>query len=401
MPRFLRILLPPVILLVSLGIAYTLIANGPEAERQRPQTPLPVVEVLTVQPQPYQVEIPSRGTVAPLTESSLAAEVSGRIVAVGDNFRNGGFFEAGETLLQIDPRDYQNAVTVARSELTLKELALAEEEARSRQARLDWKKLNLTGEPDPLVLRTPQRAYAEAALEAARANLAQAELKLERTRISAPYPGRILEKHVDRGQYVSAGTTLADIYASDAVEVRLPLGNEQLRYLQLPEEYRDATTTGFVPVKFSVRNGDRDDYWDGELIRTEGTLDIKTRQLFVVARIADPYRHKGERPPLKIGQFVAARIVGDTLDNVYVIPRAAIHGDYTVHMIGTDNRLMRRDLEILWRDTNHVIAAGPLEAGERISLTRLPFAADGIEVQIKGEEPPQKKTGKQGQGSKS
>ena len=395
MKRLLRFLLPPLVLLGGIGIAASLIATGPKTERQRPRAALPTVEVITLQQQDYQVRVESRGTLMPRTSSSLVPEVAGRIIAVADNFRNGGFFAAGDQLLQIDPRNYENAVTIARSELAQTQLTLAEEQAHAVQARRNWEKLQLDGEPTPLTLRTPQLENAQAALAAANARLRQAEIELERTRIIAPYAGRILTKKVDLGQYVSPGTALADIYASDAVEIRLPINSEEQRFLYLPENYLDQqkTENSGAPVLFSSRTGDQQHQWQGRLVRTEGSIDTRSRQLFVIGQIDNPYLRQEGRPALKIGQFLEAQIFGKQLKDVYVLPRQAVRGTNTVHLIDNDNRLQRRHLEIIWRDAKHLIASGPLQAGERLSLTALPFAADGIQVQIAGEpaaKPPKK-----------
>ena len=385
MKRIIRFLLPLLILLGGIAISAALIASGPEATRQRPQTPPPTVEIITLEPGPYQVKVASRGTISPRTESTLVAETTGRIVNISDNFYNGGFFEKGDLLLQVDDRDYQNAVVIARAEVAQRQLALTEEQARSDQARRDWEQFQHQTPPPPLVVRAPQLDNAVAALEAAKARLRQAELTLERTGILAPYAGRILTKEVDLGQYITTGTRLARIYASDALEVRLPLSAEQLSYLTLPEEFRDrpaVPATRQAAVTFSARIGSETFTWSGRLIRTEGAIDVSSRQLFVVARIDDPYRRQDNRPQLKIGQFVEARISGSQLEGVYSIPRQAIHGERTVHVITPENRLERRELNILWRDTEHLVASGPLRPGEQIALTRLPFAADGILVRI-------------------
>jgi RND family efflux transporter MFP subunit len=403
MRRIFRFLLPLLILLASIGFAASLISNAPKTERQRPKATKPVVEVLVLHPQKYQIKIPSRGTVTPRTETILTSEVSGRVVQVSDNFHPGGFFEAGDILLQIDPRDYHIAVTVARSEITLKQFALAQEQARSKQAKTDWDKMNFDEPPDPLLLRTPQLEHANADLEAAHARLQQAKLDLERTTITAPYAGRIKQKSADIGQYLTTGKELAQIYASDAVEVRLPLTNEQLRYLQLPEEFRHNGAAGQQPqaaVNFTLERGDQSFHWTGQLIRTEGTIDVESRQLFAIAKINDPYLRKANRPQLKIGQFVSASITGEQLADVYVIPRGAVHDMNTVHIIDQDNTLIRRDLNILWRDDHQVIASGPLKPGERISLTRLSFAAEGISVQPADDHTGKKKAGKNRNGQK-
>lgn len=387
MKRLFRFLLPLLVLLAGVAIATSLIATAPKTVRQRPKPAPPTVEILPLAPQSYQVRVNSRGTVEPITGSTLVPEVAGKIVEVADNFRSGGFFAAGQLLLQIDPRDYRNAVIIARSEVAERRQTLAEELARSEQASNDWTKLQLAGEPSALVLRTPHLDSSQAQLAAAEARLQQAELELERTRIVAPYAGRILQKQVGLGQYVSPGSALAEIYASDSVEVRLPITAEQQAFLTLPEIYQNEQTEDSpgAAVHFSARIGQRTDLWPGRLVRTEGSIDVRSRQLFVVARIDDPYRRQADRPPLKIGQFLEAQIFGKQLEQVFIIPRGAVRGERTVNLIDAENRLQRRELDIVWRDEQSLIASGPLHAGERLALTTLPFAANGIKVRIAGE----------------
>lgn len=388
MNRALKIGLPVLVLGASVAISGLLMFTGPEAERRQPEPAKPTVEVLSVVPTDYQVSVRSRGTVSPRTQSTLVPEVAGRVVEVAPSFRNGGFFEAGDVLLRIDARDYENAVTVARSELAQARLSLSEEQAQAEQAQRDWERLGGGDEPTDLVLRKPQLASARAAVAAAEARLRQAELDLERTRIRAPYAGRVLDKQADVGQYVTPGTPLATIYAVDYVEIRLPVTDEQQAFLDLPEAYRGqrSDTEAGPAVTLSARLGRQTIEWRGRIVRSEGAIDTQSRQLFVVAQVDDPYGRKDGRPPLKVGQFVEAVIEGERLEDVYVLPRGAIKGENEVFVVDAQNRLQRRDLDIVWRDTEHVVAAGGLEPGERLSLTPLPFAADGVLVKIQGEE---------------
>ena len=384
MKRVIRILLPGLVLLGGIAIAASLMSTGPKTERKRPKAATPTVEILSLQPQDYQVLVSSRGTLTPRSSSTLVPEVSGRVIQVADNFRTGGFFDAGDLLLQIDPRDYENAVTIARAAITQKQLDLDEQQALSDQAQRDWQDLKLEGDPTPLTLRKPQQENARAALAAAQAQLRQAEIELERTRIFAPYAGRILLQKVDLGQYVSPGTPLADIFASDAVEIRLPISSEDQRYLKLPESFINdqKTNSSGAEVRFYSQSGDQTHQWQGRLVRTEGAIDVQSRQLFVIGQINDPYLRKNGSPALKIGQFLEAEIFGKKLKNVFVLPRNAVRGTNTVHLIDAENRLQRRELDIIWRDNKNLVASGPLNPGERLSLTTLPFAADGIKVQI-------------------
>ena len=168
------------------------------------------------------------------------------------------------------------------------------------------------------------------------------------------------------------------------MEIRLPISSEDQRYLQLPETFINDQTSkaSGTEVLFTSQAGTQKHQWEGRLVRTEGAIDIQSRQLFVIGQITDPYVKKNDRPSLKIGQFLEAEIFGKQLKDVFVLPRSAVRGTNTVHLIDTENRLQRRELDIIWRDAKHLIASGPLEPGERLSLTALPFAADGIEVQI-------------------
>ena len=178
MKRLVRILLPALILLGGIGVAASLISTAPKTERKRPKASLPAVDILILQPQDYQVLVSSRGTLTPRSSSTLVPEVSGRIIQVAENFRTGGFFNRGDLLLQIDPRDYENSVTIARATLTQKQLDLDEQIALSNQAESDWQDLKLEGTPTPLTLRAPQRENAQASLAAAQAQLRQAEIEL-------------------------------------------------------------------------------------------------------------------------------------------------------------------------------------------------------------------------------
>jgi RND family efflux transporter MFP subunit len=384
-----RTLLPLGVLAAGAAIGWGLIATGTQTERRPPPSGAPVVETLTVAPEDFRVIAHSRGTVAPRTQSTLIPQVAGRVVWIAPNLRDGGFFEAGETLLKLDPTDYANAVTVARADLATARLALAEEQAQSEQAEREWAQLGLAGKPSDLVLRRPQLESAKAAAAAAEARLAQAEADLARATIAAPYAGRVLAKHVDVGQYVSPGTVVAEVYAVDYVEIRLPLTDDQVGYVDLPEGYRGEgggkTMKQGPPVTLKATVG-RDTYtWKGRVVRTAGAIDTASRQLFVVAQVDDPYARHGDAPPLKVGQFVEAEIQGRVLKGVFVLPRQAVEPGNKVVIVTPERRIERRPVEVAWSDGDRVVISRGLAAGDRISMTPLPFAADGAKVRVQGE----------------
>lgn len=385
----LRFIAPFLVLLFGAMGGGLLIATAPEVDRHLPPPTVPTVETLVLHARDYPLILKTQGTVSPRTQSTLIPEVAGRIIQVSPNFRPGGFFEAGDVLLTIDPRDYKNAVTTMQAELAQARLALEEEEARAEQARTDWKRLGGEGEGSSLALRRPQLASKQAAAAAAMSRLLQARLGLERTQIQAPYAGRILEQAVDVGQYVSSGTVLASIYAVDYVEIRLPLTDEQAYFVHLPEAYRasgektPAFRTG-PRVTLSAEIARKEYRWEGRIVRTEGSVDLRTRQIFVVAQVDDPYARQGERPPLKVGRFVKAEIHGRVLHGVFVVPSVAVRFGNQLWLVGKGDLLEQRQVEVIRRDADHVIIGGGLREGERLVLTPLPYGVGGTKVHIVG-----------------
>lgn len=387
MKLLVKILLPLLVLAVSGWLARGIVLNPPQAERRQPRPPEIVVEAQPLTRQDYRVQIRSQGTVRPHTRGTLITQLAGQVTEVADSFREGGFFAAGETLLRIDPRDYQIAVTVAEAELARAEAAAREERARAEAAASEWRQLNRGREANELVLRKPQLAAALAATEAARAQLAKAELDLQRTRIQAPYAGRVMSKNVAIGQYVTRGTVLAEIYASDYLEVRLPLTNRQLGFVDLPEgPFRDGRAGADTPaVTLSAVVGRREQRWQGRVVRVASTVDTASRQLYVIAQIDNPYGQDNGGDPalLRVGQFVNAVIEGELLENVIVVPRAALAEGDELLLVDADGRLQRRRVAVVWSDARSaVLADGALTDDHQLllSLTPLPGVLSGTPV---------------------
>jgi RND family efflux transporter MFP subunit len=378
-----KVIIPLVIFVSCWGIYRYLISGEEEAGRgRRPVDPVEV-DGSRLRRGDYGVVIRSQGTVRPRTEGTLIPEVSGRIVAVSDNFRDGGFFEQGDVLVTIDPVDYKTAVVVAEASLAQARVLLAEEGARADQAARDWGKLGSGDAPSELVLRRPQLAQALAGVASEEARLEEARRDLERTRITAPYAGRVLAQNVDFGQYVTPGTVLARIYAVDYAEIRLPLSDRQIAHLDLPELYRgDTSYASHGPgVVIKVIFGAREFRWDGRIVRAEGAIDTQSRQLFVVAKVDDPYgRSQSERPPLKVGQFVEAEIEGRVLKDVFVIPRMALRENQYVLIIDKENKLDRRLVEVLWSDGDELVVRDNLTVGEILCVSAIQFAIQGMAV---------------------
>ena len=386
-----KIIVPVAILLVTFIVAKLILSNPPTSKRRAPSTaPQMTVEVMKLEPKMYQINLDSFGTVMPSTQSNLVSQVNGEITYVSENFSDGGFFTKGEVLLKVDDRDYRSDVKIAKASLLDAQQALTEEKARSSQALADWKRLGKQGEPNSLVLRKPQLEAAKARLFSAEAQHEKAQLKLERANIVAPYSGRVLSQKVDLGQVISANTQLATIFATDFVEIRLPLKNQDLPLIDLPEAYRDQESPTLKSNVVFTSSFNAEQQWVGELIRTESAIDTNSQQLYVVAQIEDPYTNNNDGLSIKIGQYLQANIAGKLIPNAIVIPNNAIYQGTYVYVV-EENLLKRRDVEVLWKNETDVVVKSGLNSGEQIVLTPLGRVSSGTPVSIAGAEKKSKK----------
>lgn len=355
----------------AVGLAVGLSLMKPPPETKDIPDVAPLVEVLPLVESSASFRIASQGTVRPRTETILSAEVSGSIVSISQKFIAGGVFKDGEELLRIDPTNYSVAVDQAKAMLV------------QRQIEHDG----------ALKLRTQgyraesEYASAAAALATARADLVKAERNLERTHITLPYDGIVRVKEADLGQYVSPGTRLGVTFATDYAEVRLPLTDQDLAFIDLPDA-ADISKSGAAEgplVELTAIQKGQMAYWQARIVRTEGVVDEKNRVTYAVARIADPYKLSDKasaETPLPMGTFVAANIEGATVANVIRVPRSALRGNNQLMFIDAENRLQIRNVEILRADAEYAYLRGGTVLGDRISVTALESPINGMKVRI-------------------
>ena len=385
MKLLIKIVVPLIILGVSFVGARTIIANKPEP-RSRPSFALvQSVDATRLKRSDYQVIVRSQGSVRPTRESSIVPEVTGIIRRVSPNFVVGGYFSAGEVLVEIDRRDYEIALSQMNASYAQANALLQEELARSGQAKQDWKSLGRQGQPSALTARVPQVAAARASLAAAKAKIEQAELDLERTQIIAPYDGRVLVKNIDEGEFVSRGALLGRIYSMASADVRLPLSSRQLTHLSIPGA--GAIEPAAVTLRASV--GGQASSWNGSLVRSEG-VDAASQQLYVVAQVADPFGQTSSDAGMQIGQFVTAEIEGNLIKDVFVVPRSAIREKAELLIVDEESRLQKRNVTITWSDDEYAAVSEGLEDGDILTLTALGAVTNGTQVKatIDGEKPP-------------
>lgn len=365
---------------VTIAVVALIAITRPQAEKRPVPETIVRVDVVQVAPQDYPIVVQTSGTVEADTRGSLVAQIRGEIIKVADNFRPGGSFNEGDVLIEIDPRDYVAELSQASAAVSQAKAAYSQEQAFAKQAAKDWERLGNTGEAPDLVLRKPQLDAAKAALDSAQARFDTAQLNLTRTKIEAPYTGRVISRNAVLGQYVSVGTPLAEVFATDLVEVRLPVSQTEYSQLGLDALSSDPATQQFS-VTIRTKVGTHDYNFDAVLSRTDSTFDLNTRQIDVFARVIDPFASKGDKPPLKIGQFVNATIKGQILHDVVVIPNKALReGSYV--FVAQDNILVRRPVVVAWQDDQNALIETGLELNDLVVTTSLNSTLAGAKVKL-------------------
>ena len=386
--KFFRYILPLGLIFLSIlvVVAMVTIAKGKRPERKDTANLAVMVDTIEAKTESLNFSVYSQGSVKPRTETTLVAEVGGQIVSVSSNFISGGFFRKGEILLQIDPSDYETALLSAQANLASRKAQLSDMKARSEQALKDWTNLGRQGEPSDLTLRKPQLAEAQAAVQAAEAQLQQAERDLQRTRIKLPYDGLVRNKLVDVGQFVSPGTPVGVTFAIDTAEIRLPLSGNDLAYLDLPSATR-LDRAHRVPVKLSADSAGVNGEWAAEIVRTEGVVDEKSRVVYAVAEVVDPYGVLGqsEQQELKMGSFVRAEIQGLRAENVVVLPRSVLRADDTILIANDQRKLEIRPVSVMRAEPRNVYLGAGVNEGEQVITTSLDAPIPGMALTISGE----------------
>jgi RND family efflux transporter MFP subunit len=369
--------------LVAAGcLAYAILSIEPEQGQDPPVEEQAIrTRVTELRVRDYPVVIRTQGTVQPHNEVALSAQVSGRVTRVSPAFEVGSYFSAGEVLVELDARDFQTALTIAQARRLSAESALQLATQNYERKMQLYNKRNVSVSQAELDQASATRLQAEAERDSAVAQLEQARRDLERTRIRAPFDGRVRQKGVGLGQSVGVGTALGVVFAIDYAEVRLPIAGRELQFLELPER------AGDEPVDVELRNAIRQDeetVWHGKIVRTEGAVDEDSLELFVIAQVDDPFGLKSSQPPLRIGQPVVASIEGKVLTDVVALPRAAVRQLDQVFLVDRHDRTLEpRTITPVWSDEEHVIVRDPaIRDGGWLATTRLVYAPSGAAVEI-------------------
>ncbi len=388
----------------------------------------PLVRTVRVELRAVQLSVLAHGTVAPRTESDLVPQVSGEVVWMSPSLVSGGFFEKGEPLVRIDRADYAAELESARAAVARARSQLS----RARKERTRQQRLADRSAASESNIDDAENSFqvAEATFREASARLGRTERDLDRTELRAPYAGRVREERLDVGQFVSRGAVVARLYAVDYAEVRLPIPDRELAFIDLPLPWdREAAASDLEPPSVAadappeVESADaghaptstpalappasgplvrlraefmgRRHEWRGRVVRTEGELDPRSRMIALVARVEDPYSRKARAsgPPLAVGLFVEAEIEGISVQDAVVLPNTALtpEGD-SVYVVDADSRLRSRRVHVVRVEPERVVIGGGLKAGERIAVSPPRDAVDGMQVRATPDREPERVT---------
>lgn len=382
-----KIVTPVLIILVAGGATAAMVWQKKEAEKKPVVEPATIVETVRLQSQDLHFTVESQGNVSPHTETTLVSEISSTVLEVSPKFVAGGFFKRGDVLLKLDPADYEVAVQQSRANLLSMKARLALEEAQAEQAQKEW---DLSGrartQAPRIALRIPYLEEARANVQVAEADLKKSERKLSLTVIRAPYNGMVKEKLVDIGQYVTTGAQLARTFAVDFAEVRLPLTDQDIAFLELPRptDQEQPEELNGPPVELTGVIGGVIHTWQARIVRTEGVIDQNTRVHYAVARVADPYslQAPGVHPPLAVGSFVKAKIQGVLMQDVIAVPMQAVRGMDQVLLKDAADRLRIRRVKIIRTDGTYAYVRDAALDDQQAITTAVYNPIDGMPVRV-------------------
>ncbi|MEQ6884736.1 efflux RND transporter periplasmic adaptor subunit [Salicola sp. Rm-C-2C1-2] len=351
--------------------------RGPDSARETAM----LVDVMTAEKNDYRPTINAMGQVRATRELTLKPRVGGQIIERAPAFTPGGMVEKGETLVRIDPADYEATLQQRRSDLRQARADLDLEQGRQNVAEQEFELLNeeLANTNKALVLRQPQLDQARAEVESAEAALRQAQLDLDRTSVTAPFDARVLSRDISVGTQVSAGEAMGRLVGVNEYWVEATVPQSQLPWLRFASRGGDAGAPATIRNEAAWPEGR---HRKGRLQRLVGELNESTRLARVLITVKDPLAlnaDAGEQPPLLIGAFLNTAIEGRKIQNVVRIDRDYIRRDDTVWVM-ENGQLSIRDVTIDFRDANYAYISDGVKDGETVVTSNLASVVDGADL---------------------
>jgi RND family efflux transporter MFP subunit len=373
-----QIIIPIIILTTSIAamIGLSSMKEPPEEKPEVDNTPIVAISNISISPMVLKVS--SYGMVKPKYETELIAQVNGEIVELNEVFVRGGFVKKNQLLARIDPSDYQAALIDAQASMATAKAALEKELAQGKVAEREWKKMTDTS-PTELSLRKPQLAQELARVKAAQASVLRAERNLERTEIRSPYDAMVDSRDIGLGSFVGVGSKIGHVLATKIAEIRLPIADNQLEFLN---DQGIGAKVNLVAV-FAGKSWQ----WDAKIVRSEGVVDSKSRMGYLVAELIDPYlldSNNNMQAPLRFGSYVNAQVMGKNIAQATLVPRHLLSNG-KVAILDEDSKLLYVAIDIVRQQGNDVVVANGLADGDRLIISALDYPVDGMKLALIGD----------------
>ena len=381
-----RVILPIAILAGAIALAALLISTPTRIEEASPDVIPVTVRVMEARRDSTGLTVHSQGKVQAAQHVNLSAPLAGVVAWMSPSLEAGGYVEAGQTLIRLEAGDYETAM--ARAQAGLQQAQAEADHAQAELQRIrNLAEQRLVSQAE---LQNAQRgdAVAQARLADAQASVRQAQLDLDRTQLRAPFNALVQAKDVELGQFINRAQSVAVLYGSDTVEVRVPLAIRQLGYLDLPLGQRGELPPEVAPaVMLTGMYGGRQHKWHGALVRVEAAIDETSNSVQSIIRVQQPEpsadtkdREGAQQIPLPIGLYVQAEIKGREVQDVFSLPRSVIRNNNQVLVVDAENKMYFRDVEIYRLEEQRVLVSGGLAEGEMICISPIQAVYDGMSV---------------------
>ncbi|MCX7545620.1 efflux RND transporter periplasmic adaptor subunit [Marinicella gelatinilytica] len=380
MNKLTKIMLPIGVLVVSYVGLKLMVAGKPEPEKKESTERTVSLYVTQAQQIKRTIDVETQGEVRPKNEIPLTSRVSGHVISISEDFDEGAAIDADTVLVKIDDTDYKVAVIRAEARVAEAQVALERELANEKMKKDTWDQKKGDSKPSPFALNKPQVLEAEAKLRAAKADLQEAQLNVQRTEIKVPFKGRVVSRDIGLGQYVAAGTLLGRVFSVDTAQVRLPLTDLQLATLKIPLGF-EADAESAPKVTFTTEIGRTTHQWQGRIVRTNAAVDQNTRLTYAIAEVQDPYGEAADNgAPFAVGMFVIAHITGSEETEAWVLPRDALRQDDSIYVVDGDNNLRIRQVEVYATTADEVMLKKGIHGDEQVVTSTVNNVYDGMKV---------------------
>jgi len=311
------------------------------------------------------------GTITAANTVTVRSRVDGQLIAL--HFQEGQQVKAGDLLAEIDPSQFKVALAQAQGQLAKDTATLAN--ARRDLARYQQLvKTNLVSRQE---LDAQQALVSESlgTIKADQAAVASAQLQLDWSRITAPIDGRVGLKQVDIGNQISSGDTTGIVVLTQTHPIDL--------IFTLPESdiatVIQAQKAGKSLTVEAWDRANKQKLSDGTLLSLDNQIDTTTGTIKLKARF------NNQDDALFPNQFVNARMLVSTEENAVVIPTAALQmgneGNF-VWVLNSDNNVSKHRVKAGIQDSQSVVIAAGLSAGDRVVTDGIDRLTEGAKVEV-------------------